>query len=138
MVDPNLKPPSPKSFCEPGVYITGCPLLPSPTPTTELRLGPSQQNESSPITQDQMAASVLTQYKEPSFFTETHWVQKPNCLLPSYPLDSPLGISSQYYLDNTSPTKPGRKSSLPTKRPFAIDICLLMKDGQNTLDAFHH
>ena len=87
----NLKPPSPKTFCRPGVYITGCPLLPSPAPTTELRLGSSQQKESSPITQDQTAASMLMHYKEPSFFTETHWIQQPNSPLPSYSLDGPFG-----------------------------------------------
>ena len=54
MADPNLEPPSPKSSCKPEGYITGYPLLPSPTPTTELRLGSSQQKESLPITQDQM------------------------------------------------------------------------------------
>ena len=137
MVDPNLKPPSPKSSCVLGVYTTGCPLLPSHTPTTELKLGSSQQKESSPTTQDQTAALTLMQYKEPSSFTETHQIQQLNSPLPSYSLEGPLGISSQYYLANTSPTRPGRKASLPVERPFAIDICLLMRDGQNTLDTSH-
>ena len=137
MADLNLKPPLPKNFCKPGMYTTGYTLLPSPTATTEPRLWSIQQKESSPITQDQMATSTFMQYKEPSFFTETHQIQQPNSPMLSYSLDGPLGISFQHYLDDTSPTSPGRKASLPVKRPFTTDIFLLMSDGRNTLNTSH-
>ena len=54
---------------------------------------------------------------------ETHQILQPNSPLPSYSSDSPLGILFQHYLDDTSPTRPGRKVSLPANRPFTIDAC---------------